>query len=135
MNDAQPEKLDNTYDFFDKVNWDAVGHNKIDKETYGRIRIANKRLYATLLGDEKETQFFMFKPLLWSDYKEIKAKSLDKVATHEFIFSSCVQWPKVNPILVANIEAGIMTTVVYQILSVSNFLSNPEKALEMIIEV
>jgi hypothetical protein len=121
--------------FFEQVNWDIIAFNKISKEEYLKIRGRHKRVYATLLGSTDQLQFYMFKPLSWGEYKDIKSKSLDKDTTHEYILNACVLWPKMDALTISSMEAGIMLTLVYQILATSYFLKDPNKALEMIIEV
>lgn len=129
------ENGDNSVSFYDKVNWDAIAHNKITRDDFLRIKSKYKKSYGTLLGSSDELSFFMFKPLMWPDYKEIKSRNLNKYETQEYIINSCVIWPKQDIISLNTMEAGIMTTLVYQIMAVSYFLTDPSKALEMIIEV
>ena len=121
--------------FFEQINWDVIAFNKINKEDFARIRGRHKRVYATLLGSTDQLQFYMFKPLSWGEYKDIKSKSLDKDTTHEYILNACVVWPKMDALAINSMEAGIMLTLVYQILATSYFLKDPNKALEMILEV
>ena len=133
--DEQTEQPSANPGFYDRVNWDVIGYNKISKEDFIRIKAKNKKSYATLLGSQDELQFFMFRPLFWPEYREIKAKGLDKYATQEYILNTCTLWPKMDPISLNSIESGIMLTLVYQILATSFFLNDPNKALEMIIEI
>jgi hypothetical protein len=135
MSEEATEQPDSSIGFYDKVDWDLIGHNKISKEDFIRIKAKNRKSYATLLGSQDELQFFMFKPLYWPEYREIKSRGLDKYATQEYIINSCVVWPKLDPISLNTIESGIMLTLVYQILATSFFLNDPNKALEMIIEI
>ena len=135
MMEEQMEKPDSSATFYDKVNWEAISHNKISKEDFIKIKTKNKKSYATLLGSQDELQFFMFRPLYWPEYRDIKSKSLDKYSTQEYIINTCVMWPKVDPVTLNTIESGILLTLVYQILATSFFLSDPNKAMEMIIEV
>lgn len=121
--------------FYDELNWDAISHNKISREDYLKVRARHKRAYATLLGSTDQLQFYMFKPLSWGEYKDIKTKSLDKDKTHEYIVNACTIWPKMDAVTINSMEAGIMLTLVYQILATSYFLKDPNKALEMILEV
>jgi hypothetical protein len=121
--------------FYDQVDWDLIKFNKISKEDFLRLKAKNKKSYATLLGSQDELQFYMFRPLLWSEYKDIRQKNLDKYKTQEYILSACMLWPKVDILTINSIEAGTMLTLVYQMLAVSYFLSDPTKAIEMIIEV
>lgn len=135
MIDEQTEKPDSSVTFYDKVDWDQIGFNKISKEDFIRFKAKNKKSYATLLGSQDELQFFMFRPLYWPEYREIKTKGLDKYATQEYILNSCMLWPKIDPIYINTLESGILLTLVYQILATSFFLNDPNKALEMIIEI
>lgn len=126
---------DNSNSFYDKVNWSLIAYNKISREDFLRIKAKNKKSYATLLGSQEELNFFMFKPMMWPEYKEIRNRGLDKYETQEFIINNCVVWPKVDVVSLNTLEAGLMITLVYQIMAVSYFLNDPSKALEMIIEV
>jgi hypothetical protein len=123
-----------TKTFWDRVEWDNVGFNKISKEDYLRIRSLHPKLYATFLGPDKKTQFFLFKPLGWGKYKDIRAKDLDKDTTREYIVSSCILWPKMDPIVISNMDAGVMLALANQILAVSNFIKDPDQVLEFIFE-
>ena len=120
---------------WDKINWDAITHNKISKEDFVKLKIKNKKVYCCILGSEDALQFFCFRPLFWPEYREIKSKNLDKYSTQEYILNTCTLWPKLDPISLNTIEAGIMLTLVYQILATSFFLNDPNKALELIIEI
>jgi hypothetical protein len=126
---------DSTITFYDKVNWDAIGFNRITKEDFLRLKARNKKSYATLLGNSEELSFFMFKPLMWPEYKEIKERELNKYETQEYVINTCLLWPKQDTVSLNTLEAGLMTTLVYQIMAVSYFLTDPSKALEMIIEI
>jgi hypothetical protein len=133
MEQVQDKSTDVT--FWDKVNWDVVKYNKIERNDFLRIKARNKKSYGALLGSSEELSFFMFKALMWPEYKEMKVRNLSKYEMQEFIINSCVLWPKQDAISLNTLEAGIMTTLVYQIMAVSYFLNDPSKALEMIIEV
>lgn len=121
--------------FWEKVNWDIVKHGKIPKEEFIKVKLKNKKSYGALLGSSGELSFYMFKPLMWPDYKEMKMRNLSKYEMQEFIINSCVLWPKQDIVSLNTMESGIMTTLVYQIMAVSYFLTDPSKALELIIEV
>lgn len=121
--------------FWDKANWDIIKHNKIDKNEFLRIKSRHKKAYATLLGSQDELGFYMFKALMWPEYKEMKTRELNKYEMQEFIINSCLLWPKQDAISLNTMESGIMTTLVYQIMATSYFLNNPSSALEMIIEI
>ena len=133
MEELQEKSADIT--FWDKVNWEVVKYNKIDKNDFLRVKAKNKKSYGALLGSAEELSFFMFKALMWPEYKEMKMRNLNKYEMQEFIINSCVLWPKQDAISLNTMESGIMTTLVYQIMAVSYFLNDPSKALEMIIEV
>jgi len=121
--------------FYDEVNWDTVVHNKITKEKFVEIKARNSKVYATFLGPNESPAFYMFRPLKWGMYKEIRSKNLDKDSMNEYIVNTCVLWPIMDPIQIADEDAGIMLTLVYQIMAVSNFLSDPAKSLELIYEI
>lgn len=121
--------------FFDQVDWSKIKHNKITREDFLRIKAKCKKSYSTLLGSQDELQFYIFRPLMWSEYKDIRQKGLDKYATQEYIINTCILWPKQDVVSINSLESGILLTLVYQIMAVSYFLSDPSKALEMIIEV
>lgn len=121
--------------FWDKVNWDVVKYNKIDKNEFLRIKLKNKKSYGVLLGSADELSFFMFRALMWPEYKDMKQKNLNKYEMQEYLINNCVLWPKQDIMALNTMEAGTMTTLVYQIMAVSYFLNDPSKALEMIIEV
>jgi hypothetical protein len=124
-----------TRDFFADISWDKVTYNKIDRNTFERLKAKNDKLYATFLGNEDDYSFYMFKKLSWSEFKDIRAKKLDKDMTHDYILNTCVVWPKMDPITLNTLEAGVALTLVYQILIMSNFFKDPSKALELILEV
>lgn len=134
MSDTQAE-VSGEVTFFDKVDWNLIPHNKITKDQFLYIKLRNKKSYATLLGSQEELQFYMFKPLFWPEYAEAKKKNLDKYEIQEHILKSCLLWPKADVLLTNTLEAGIMLTLVNQILAVSYFISDPAKAMEMILEV
>ena len=121
--------------FYDDINWDVVAYNRLSKEEFLRIKQRNSKLFATFLGGEGQFQFYMFKPLTWPEYKEIRAKELDKDTTHEYIVNKAVVHPKMGPLEMNSLEAGIMLTLVQQILGMSNFLKDPNEALKMILKV
>jgi hypothetical protein len=131
------EKQDPTTEisFYDKVNWDIIKHNKISRDDFLRIKAKHKKAYATLLGAQDELNFFMFKALMWPEYKEMKQRNLNKYEMQEFIINSCVLWPKQDAVSLNTMESGIMTTLVYQIMATSYFLNDPTRCLEMILEV
>jgi len=121
--------------FWDEIDWDKVEFHKIKKEDFLRLKSVNKKLFATFLGSQDQLQFYLFKPLTWGKYKEIRSKELDKDVVHEYILNSSILWPQMNPVSIVNLDAGVMLTLVNQVLAVSNFLKEPDKALELILEV
>lgn len=124
-----------TRDFFADIDWDKVTFNKIDKLTFEKLRAKHEKLYATFLGNEDDYSFFLFKKLSWPEFKDIRAKKLDKDTTHDYILNTCIVWPKMDPLALNGLEAGIALTLVYQILTMSNFFKDPAKALDLILEV
>lgn len=124
----------NDNSFFDSIPWEKISYNKIDKESYDRIKAKVKQCYVTFLGPPDALSFYMFKPLTWSEFKSIKEKKLDKDTTHEYIISNCILYPQTDPLTINDEDGGIILTLVYQILTVSNFLDNPLKALDIIYE-
>ena len=120
--------------FWEKVDWSLIANNKIGKEDFYRIKAKHKKVYSTLLGAQDALSFFMFKPMMWPEYKEIRNRGLDKYETQEFIINNCVVWPKVDIVSLNTLEAGIMITLVYQIMATSYFLTDPNSALSMILE-
>ncbi len=133
MNSGDINIADKT--FWDEVNWTKVSFNKISKEEFLKAFYFENKLFATFLGNQEQLQFFMYRPISWPIYKEIKSKKLSKDSTHEHILSSCIVWPKMDVLELNSLDAGIVLTLVYQVLAVSNFLKEPEKALEMILEI
>ena len=121
--------------FYNDVNWDVVAYNKLTLEEFLRIKSRHTKLFATFLGGEGQFQFFMFKPLTWGEYKDIRARELDKDSTHEYILNTAVVHPKMDPIEINTMEAGVMLTLVQQVLGMSNFLKDPNEALKMILKV
>jgi hypothetical protein len=121
--------------FWDEVTWDKVAYNQIEKNQFLRILAVNNKVYATFLGNQEQLQFYMYKPLSWPIFKEIKTKNLSKEDTHQKIIMECVMWPKMDVLEFNSLDAGIVLTLIYQILAVSNFLKNPDKALDMILEI
>lgn len=132
---SEPIEKSTDITFWDKVNWDVVKYNKIDKNEFLRIKLKNKKSYGALLGTPEELSFFMFRALMWPEYKDMKLKNLNKYEMQEYLINNCVLWPKQDAMSLNTMEAGTMTTLVYQIMAVSYFLQEPSKALEMIIEV
>jgi hypothetical protein len=122
-----------THDFFSDINWDKVTNNKIDRPTFEKVKAKYDKVYATFLGNEDDYSFFMFKKLSWPEFRDIRAKNLDKDMTHDYILNTCVVWPRMDPITLNTLEAGIALTLVYQILVMSNFFKDPSKALELIL--
>jgi len=122
-------------DFFETINWDEVTYNAIDRMSYDKIYNRFSKIYCTFLGREDELHFFMFKSITWPEFKDIKAKKLDKDATHDYILNSCILWPKLGIMELNELDAGMALTLVYQILTMSNFFKDPSKALELILEV
>lgn len=120
--------------FYSSIPWDKVAFNKISEEEYIRLKSKVKQTYVTFLGPPESLSFYMFKSLSWAEFKTIREKKLDKDTTHEYIVNSCVLYPKMDPIALNEEDSGIMLTLVYQILTVSNFLDNPLKALDIIYE-
>lgn len=120
---------------WDEVVWDKVAFNKVDKLTFLRILALNKKAYATFLGNQEQLQFYMFKPVSWGIFKELRNQKANKEELHEKIITECVIWPKIDVMEFNTMDAGVVLTLVHQILAVSNFLKNPDKALEMILEV
>ena len=133
MEESTPH--DATMDFYDEVDWSRIAHNAISRDEYAIARQKSKKAYATFLGSKDQLQFYMFKPLAWSAYKDIRQKGLDKDTTHEYIVNTSIITPKMDPVVISGLDAGIMLTLVQQILAVSNFLKDPNKSLEMILEI
>lgn len=126
---------DSNITFWDKVNWDIIKHNKITRDDFLKIKLKNRKSYATLLGSSQDLNFFMFKALMWPEYKEMKMRNLNKYEMQEYIISTCLLWPKQDVVSLNSLESGLMSTLVYQIMAASFFIADPSKALEMIIEV
>lgn len=124
-----------TVPFYDEIDWEKVAYNKISKEDYLKLKSRHKRCYVTFLGSQDQMQFYMFRALSWPEFKDIRLKGLDKDSTHDYILNACLIWPKADPLALNSIEAGVVLTLVHQILAVSYFLNDPNKALEMILEV
>jgi hypothetical protein len=131
---------ENVYDakddeFYASVNWENIKYNPIPKEKYLSIKARNSKVYATFLGPNEAPAFYMFKPLKWGTYKDIRSKGLDKDSINEYVINSCVLWPKMDPITLMDEDAGILLTLVFQIFGVSNFLSDPLKSMELLYEL
>lgn len=122
-------------DFWSEVNWESVAHNAISREDFVKIKARNNKLFATFLGPKESAAFYLFKPLKWGVYKDIRSKNLDKETINEYVVNACVLWPIMDPIQINDEDAGIINTLVYMVLSISNFLSVPEKALDLIYSV
>lgn len=120
--------------FWQSVNWETIKHNPISREEYLKIKALNSKLYATFLGPVEAPCFYLFKPLKWGMYRDIRSKGLDKDSINEYVINSCILWPKMDPVMITNEDAGIVLTLVYQIFACSSFLSSPEKCLELIYE-
>ena len=119
--------------FYDDMNWEYIKFNKPSREDFLRIRSKYEKCFATFLGGQDQLSFYMFKPLSWPDFKEIRTKGLDKLETHEYIIGECLLFPKFKTF--DDLEAGVALTLVYQILAQSNFLKDPSSALNMIVQI
>ena len=77
---------DSNITFWDKVNWDIIKHNKITRDDFLKIKLKNRKSYATLLGSSQDLNFFMFKALMWPEYKEMKMSgdSMNESASNLF---------------------------------------------------
>lgn len=131
MEETKP--VENT--FWEEISWENVKYNKITREDFLRAKVRHPKLYATFLGSEDSLQFFLFKPITWGEFKDIRKKKIDKETTHEYILNTCLIWPKLEIPDINSLDGGIMLTLIQQILTVSNFLNSPEKALELILEI
>ena len=127
------EAIAPSLEFYNDVKWDLIAYNKIDQENFIKLRAKNPKIYATFLGPQDQLAFFMFKPLGWETYKEIKMQELDKFETHEHIIQNCLLWPVLTDKNMP--DAGTILTLVYQILAQSSFLKDPSQALKMIVEI
>lgn len=121
--------------FYDKIDWNLIAYNKMTRDDFLRIKSKIKKSYASLLGEQSALQFYMYKSLNYEEYTEIKKKNLDKYATQKAILSACLLWPKPELLTLNNMEAGIALTLVYQILTISFFISDPRAAMDMILEI
>jgi hypothetical protein len=122
-------------EFYDDMKWDLVARNKIERDQFLAIRSKTEKCYATFLGSQDNLAFYMFKALGWYEFKEIRQKEMDKDTTHEYIIENCLLWPRLGQDKMTSVEAGVALTLVYQILSMSNFLKDPSSALKMIVEI
>lgn len=135
MEDIKPEEtLTVGLEFFNDVKWELIKHNKITKEAFLKIRSKHNKVFATFLGAQDNLSFFMFKPISWNDYKEIRQGAIEKYDIHDFIIKNCLLWPILNEQGIT-LEAGTVLTLVYQILAQSSFLKDPSQALKMVIEI
>jgi hypothetical protein len=119
--------------FFNDVSWEYVKYNKINQENFSRIRAKHEKIYATFLGTEESLSFYMFTPLDWETYKELRTKEMNKYDQQELILKSCLVWPLLNGKV--KLDAGTILTLVFQILAQSSFLKDPSAALRLVIEV
>ena len=122
-------------DFYNDVKWELVSSNKITKEIFLKLRAKQKKAFATFLGGQDSLSFFMFRPLSWPEFKEIRSSSMDKYEIHDFIIKNCLMWPLINEGNIHTLEAGTALTLVYQVLAQSSFLKDPSQALKMVIEI
>jgi hypothetical protein len=122
-------------EFFNDVKWELVTNNKITKDIFLKIRAKNTKAFATFLGAQDHLSFFMFRPLSWPEFKEVRSSSMDKYEIHDFIVKNCILWPIINEGNIHTLEAGTALTLVYQILAQSSFLKDPSQALKMVIEI
>lgn len=130
--EQEPKKIEES--FFNNIQWDKVSYNKIDEKTFNLLLAKYKKVYATFLGNENEYTFFMMKKLSWSEFRDIRSKNLDKDSTHDYILNNCIIHPKMDAFALNEIDAGMALTLVYQILSISNFIPDPKKSLELLLE-
>lgn len=135
MEQVETAKPTTDISFYDKIDWSKIKHNRITREEFLKIKSKTKKSYSTLLGSQDELQFYIFRSLMWTEYRDIRQKGLDRFDTQEYIINSCILWPKQDVVSINSLEAGILLTLVYQVMAVSYFLSDPSKALEMILEV
>lgn len=131
--ESKPQEA--TQSFYSNIKWDIISQNKIDEQTFNKLKARFGKLYGTFLGSEGSYAFYMFKSLKWSEFKDIRAKKLDKDLTHDYILNNAVVWPKMDPMSLSELDAGIALTLVYQVLTMSNFISDPTKALDLVLEI
>jgi hypothetical protein len=134
MSEELEEVKDVKQSLYDEINWDKIAYYKMTKPEFERAKAFNKRVYCTFLGPADQLQFFMYKYLPWAEFADIRRANLDKMSTHEAILKASLIHPKPEAVLIQSLEAGLVLTLVYQILAVSNFLKDPNKALELILE-
>jgi hypothetical protein len=125
------ESINIGLEFYNDVKWDLIKYNKIQKEMFLKIRSKYEKVFATFLGAQDQLAFYMFKPISWEDYKAIMSGDMPKYETHDYIIEKCLLWPTNK----SSLDAGIILTLVYQILAQSSFLKDPSQALKMIIEI
>jgi hypothetical protein len=122
-------------EFWNDVKWDLVENNKITKDIFIKLRNKHKKAFATFLGAQDHLSFYMFRPLSWPEFKEIRTSTMDKYEVHDYIVKNCLLWPIVNDGNIQTLEAGTALTLVYQVLAQSSFLKDPSQALKMVIEI
>lgn len=122
-------------EFFNDVKWELISHNKINKDGFLKIRSKYKKVFATFLGAQDQLSFFMFKPISWPEYKEIRSTEMSKYDVHDYVIKKCLLWPIIDETNISSLEAGTALTLVYQILAQSSFLKDPSQALQMVIEI
>lgn len=122
-------------DFFDEIPWETIAFNVIEKPEYLRLKASYTKLYATFLGPEDSLSFFMFKPLSWPEYKDIKKRNLSKDDSNDYILQNCIVYPELDIIDLNELDAGFALTLIYQVMTVSNFLEKPELALDQIFKI
>ena len=82
--------------FWDEISWEKVKYNKISREDFLKIKVRHPKMYSSFLGSEEGLQFFLFKPITWGEFKDIRKKKLDKETTHEYILNACLLWPRLD---------------------------------------
>lgn len=120
---------------YKEIHWEFIKYNIPDQTTYERLQTRYDKLFCSLLGKQDEYTCFIFKPLKWNEFKEIRAKKLDKDNTHDYILNACVVHPKLDPLALNQVDAGMALTLVYQILIMSNFFKDPSASLQYVLEV
>lgn len=137
INKEEENKVTNIQDssFWDEVEWDQIKYNTISREDFLKIKAKNRKIFATFLGPKESPSFYMFKPLKWGVYRDIRSKGLDKESVNDYVLNACMLWPVMDPIQINDEDAGMVHTLIYQIMSVSSFLNDPKASLNLLYEV
>ena len=82
-----------------------------------------KKIFLTMLDDDFGV---VYRKLTRGEYKKLAARKMEQIALEEEIYRLCVLWPRSASMTIAEIDAGVVSTVATMVLRVSGFVSEQE---------